>query len=117
MRLVCGSVSGLMASMFPSPLMTIASFDDDLENELDTNNNDSVKVNPKTTPEYYLKFFPLTKEKMDISHNKIIEALYSLGNIYREDFQDYKNSIAVDVKDTFSWSDGTKLRQNNYKFD
>ena len=73
---------------------TIASFDDDLEGELDSNNNDSIKVNEKTTPEYYLKFFPLTKEKMDKSHNKIIEALYALGNIYREDFQDYKNSIS-----------------------
>jgi hypothetical protein len=30
---------------------------------------------------------------MDKSHNNIIEALYALGNIYREDFQDYKNSI------------------------
>jgi tetratricopeptide (TPR) repeat protein len=72
---------------------TIASFDEDLEGELDSNKNDSIKVNEKTTPEYYLKFFPLTKEKMDKSHNKIIEALYALGNIYREDFQDYKNSI------------------------
>ncbi|MEJ6736852.1 MAG: hypothetical protein QNK84_07425 [Flavobacteriales bacterium] len=72
---------------------TIASFDEDLENELDSNSNDSVKINKKTTPEYYLQFFPLTKEKMDKSHNNIIEALYALGNIYREDFQDYKNSI------------------------
>jgi len=72
---------------------TIASFDDELENELDTNSNDSSKVNEKTDPEYYLQFFPLTKEKMDQSHHNIIEALYALGNIYREDFQDYKNSI------------------------
>ena len=73
---------------------TIASFDEELEDELDSNSNDSSKVNKKTTPEYYLQFFPLTKEKMDKSHNNIIEALYALGNIYREDFQDYKNSIA-----------------------
>tara|TARA_B100000809_G_scaffold256877_1_gene297501 strand:+ start:1696 stop:4167 length:2472 start_codon:yes stop_codon:yes gene_type:complete len=73
---------------------TIASFDEELEDELDSNSNDSKKVNKKTTPEYYLQFFPLTKEKMDKSHNNIIEALYALGNIYREDFQDYKNSIA-----------------------
>jgi len=72
---------------------TIASFDDDLEGDLDTNSNDSIKVNEKTTPEYYLKFIPLTQEKMDISHNNIIEALYALGNIYREDFQDYNNAI------------------------
>jgi hypothetical protein len=29
---------------------------------------------------------------MNASHNKIIEALYALGNLYREDFQDYKNA-------------------------
>lgn len=69
---------------------TIATFEDDLTGELDSNSNDS--VNEKTTPEYYLKFIPLTKEKMDKSHNNIIEALYALGNIYREDFQDYKNA-------------------------
>jgi len=72
---------------------TIASFDDELDGELDSLSNDSNKVNEKTTPEYYLKFIPLTPEKMNVSHNKIIEALYALGNIYREDFQDYKNSI------------------------
>lgn len=72
---------------------TIASFDEELEDELDSNSNDSNKVNEKTTSEYYLQFIPLTPEKMSVSHNKIIEALYALGNIYREDFQDYKNSI------------------------
>jgi len=52
------------------------------------------KIDAKTTPEYYLQFIPLTDEKMVASHNKIIEALYALGNIYKEDFQDYPNSIA-----------------------
>ncbi len=74
---------------------TIASFEDELEDESDSTKSDSTntKINKKTTPEYYLKYIPLTEKKMNISHNKIIEALYSLGNIYREDFQDYKNSI------------------------
>lgn len=76
-----------------SDKQTLANFDEELEDELDSNNNDSVKVNKKTTPEYYLKFIPLTPEKMNVSHNKIIEALYALGNIYREDFKDYDNSI------------------------
>ena len=73
---------------------TIASFDDDLEDETDTAGTDSTITNKKTTPEYYLQYIPLTDEKMNISHNKIIEALYALGNIYREDFQDYKNSTS-----------------------
>ncbi len=74
---------------------TVASFEDDTEDEIDTNSSDSIKVqtNEKTTPEYYLQSIPLTDKEMNISHNKVIEALYALGNIYREDFQDYKNSI------------------------
>jgi len=65
--------------------------EDDLEN--DSISEDSVVVNPKTTPEYYLKFLPLSDSTMNISHNKIIEALYAQGNIYREDFNDYPLSI------------------------
>jgi hypothetical protein len=79
---------------------TIATFEDDPTNELDTLNMDSstVKIDEKTTPEYYLQFIPLTAQSMNTSHNKIIEALYALGNIYREDFKDYKKS-------TFSFKD------------
>jgi tetratricopeptide (TPR) repeat protein len=71
---------------------SVASFDDELVEKKDTNTNDSIVINEKTTPEYYLQFIPLTEAKMSISHNKIIEALYALGNIYREDFQNYKYS-------------------------
>ena len=73
---------------------TIATFDEEEPDGLNANSNDSTKTNKKTTPEYYLQFFPLTPEKMSLSHNKIIEALYALGNIYKEDFQDYKKSIS-----------------------
>lgn len=64
-------------------------------NENDTSKTDTsgTKVNEKTTPEYYMKFLPLTETKMKASHNKIIEALFALGNIYKEDFQDYPHSI------------------------
>ncbi|NQX97336.1 MAG: hypothetical protein HRT73_05570 [Flavobacteriales bacterium] len=74
---------------------TIAFFEEELENENDSSSIDSTKVlvNEKTTAEYYLQYIPLTEEKMNVSHNKIIESLYALGNIYREDFQDYKNSV------------------------
>lgn len=74
---------------------TVASFEDDIVDDLDSASNDGLKpkVNEKTTPEYYLQYIPLTDKKMNLSHNKVIEALYALGNIYREDFQDYKNSI------------------------
>ncbi|MGB0887664.1 MAG: tetratricopeptide repeat protein [Vicingaceae bacterium] len=71
---------------------TTASFDDEPTEDGDSTTTDSVKINEKTTPEYYLQFIPLNDKDMNISHNKVIEALYALGNIYREDFQDYKNS-------------------------
>ena len=77
---------------------TVANFDDDdLTETTDSAKTDSskIKINEKTTPEYYLQYVPLTAEKMNTSHNKIIEALYAIGNIYREDFEDYKNSTAA----------------------
>ncbi|MDT8412729.1 MAG: tetratricopeptide repeat protein [Vicingaceae bacterium] len=69
--------------------------DESLANENDTSKTDTsgTKVNEKTTPEYYLQFLPLTETKMIASHNKIIEALFALGNIYKEDFQDYPHSV------------------------
>lgn len=72
---------------------TVASFEDDFASS-DTAVTDSTgkKINPKTTEEYYLKFLPLTDSAMSVSHNKVIEAMYAAGNIYREDFKDYKNA-------------------------
>jgi tetratricopeptide (TPR) repeat protein len=69
----------------------IASFDD--EEVPDSLKTDSVVINEKTNPDYYLQFIPLTDEKLAISHNKIIESLYALGNLYREDFEDYPYAI------------------------
>lgn len=69
---------------------SVASFDAANEDEslaTDTGTNEL------TNPNYYLKFFPLTDEKIETSNNKIIEALYAIGNIYREDFTDYPRSI------------------------
>jgi tetratricopeptide (TPR) repeat protein len=73
---------------------TVATFDDDLGLETDSVKTDSTGkvINEKTTPEYYMQFIPTTPEKISVSHNRIIEALYAQGNIYREDFEDYKNA-------------------------
>lgn len=72
---------------------TIATFDDDFFGS-DSAQTDSTgaKINPKTTEEYYLKQLPMNDSTMNLSHNKIIEALYIMGNLYREDFQDYKHA-------------------------
>lgn len=72
---------------------SIATFDDELAvSDSATTDSTGTVINPKTTEAYYLKFLPLTDSTLTASHNKIIEALYKLGNIYREDFQDYKQA-------------------------
>ncbi|MGE0561894.1 MAG: hypothetical protein AB7O47_08770 [Flavobacteriales bacterium] len=69
-------------------------FDEDLNTVgNDSITSDSIVINEKTDPDYYLQFLPLDETKMNVSHNKIIEALYALGNIYREDFMDYEQSV------------------------
>lgn len=72
---------------------TTVAFDEDFTTSSDSLPSDSIVENPKLTSEYYLKFLPLDEKKMDNSHNKIIEALYAQGNIYREDFTDYPLAI------------------------
>lgn len=62
------------------------------EEDPDSVSTDSIVVNKKTDPDYYIQFIPSGDKEMDISTNKIIEAYYALGNIYREDFEDYKNA-------------------------
>ena len=74
---------------------TTNSFNSTIENDSLADNKDSsnVKINEKTDPSYYEQSLPFSDEKMNISHNKIIEALYAIGNIYREDFEDYSNAV------------------------
>ena len=38
--------------------------------------------------EFYLKQLPMTDSAMKVSHNKIIESLFQIGVIYKEDFED-----------------------------
>lgn len=71
---------------------SVANFDEE-EEVLDSTLADSAVTNEKTNPDYYLQFIPANEKEMDVSTNKIIEALYALGNIYREDFEDYPNAI------------------------
>lgn len=75
-----------------SDKQTVLNFEEE-ENLNDSTANDSVPENPKLTPEYYLKSLPNSEEQLNASHNMIIEAFYNLGNIYREDFQDYPRAL------------------------
>ncbi|MGC9470938.1 MAG: tetratricopeptide repeat protein [Bacteroidales bacterium] len=43
--------------------------------------------------EYYLKDLPLTDSLMQISHRRLMEALYGAGQTYREFFNDYPRAI------------------------
>ena len=61
---------------------------DELE-EQDT----SASANNTKSRDYYQKQIPLTPEKLSGSHNKIIEALYDLGLVYKERLQDNYKAI------------------------
>ena len=43
--------------------------------------------------DYYLRNIPLTEEDLQASHRRIQDALFNMGVIYRDDFQDYERSI------------------------
>jgi tetratricopeptide (TPR) repeat protein len=51
------------------------------------------RITDNKSREYYLQDVPLTDSMMKESHNKIKEALYNLGKIYMDDFNDYDKSI------------------------
>ncbi|MFN6037150.1 MAG: tetratricopeptide repeat protein, partial [Bacteroidota bacterium] len=71
------------------------------------------KDNDKTKPEYYLKQLPLTKEKIEKSDEKILEAYYLLGSIYREALNNHEKAISSfdEMNKRFS---GNKYEANTY---
>lgn len=71
---------------------TVATFDENAPVDSTKLDSTGQAINPKTTPEYYMAAIPMTDSTMNRSHNLIIEALYAMGNLYREDFQDYKRA-------------------------
>lgn len=65
----------------------IASSGSEEQDLVELEEKDTAKANLKDR-NHYLKNIPLDKEKMNKSHNKIIEAYYELGLVYREQFED-----------------------------
>lgn len=64
----------------------------DLTSETDKKNTvEQANITP-TKQQYYANI-PLSKEKLTKSHEKIIDALYGCGNIYREQLYNYPASI------------------------
>ncbi len=54
---------------------------------------EEVKINDRTTKEYYLQDIPNSDSLMAISHDKIRDALFNAGNIFKTEFNDYERSI------------------------
>ncbi len=50
------------------------------------------KVLSNKTREYYLQNIPLNDSMLEISHNRIKEALFNAGVIYKNDLRDYKEA-------------------------
>ena len=65
------------------------------DEEFFSDSGDSTKgsSNPMNR-EFYTKDIPDTPEKLQASTDRIITAYYNLGNIYREQMEDYQNAIA-----------------------
>lgn len=64
--------------------------------ESDTTGADSLagpKVTDNKSREYYLQDVPLNDSLMEISNEKIMDALFSAGNIYMDKFKDYDRAI------------------------
>ncbi|MDR1666306.1 MAG: tetratricopeptide repeat protein [Bacteroidales bacterium] len=59
-----------------------------------TEAEEQLKVSDTNSQNYYLQFLPLGDSAMDASHRKIREALYNLGYIYSNDFNEYALAAA-----------------------
>ncbi len=51
------------------------------------------KIQDNKSPDYYMKNIPLTDSAMEISHNRLKEALFNMGIIYDEELNDQNNAI------------------------
>lgn len=67
---------------------TVSNFDNNSNEELLTDQS----IDPEKTEEFYLKDLPFDEQAMKLSNDKIKESLYELGIIYRDNFQNLKQS-------------------------
>jgi tetratricopeptide (TPR) repeat protein len=77
-----------------SDKQTISFGDEDLEASSDSTMNDSVMIAEKNPMqrEYYLKDLPFTDSALAISNNKILEAYFKAGKVYKDGLSDYEKS-------------------------
>lgn len=62
------------------------------EGESDTLSDGTVLSRDPTDRTTYLQFIPTTPEMLEASHNRIIDALYTCGTIYKDELSEYKLS-------------------------
>ncbi len=55
--------------------------------------NSEIRVDDPLEREFYLQDVPTTEEEMTESHQRIKEALYNAGRIFKQDFENYEHSI------------------------
>lgn len=56
---------------------------------------DNLGTSDVKSREYYLKDLPVNDSLLKISDTKIADALYNIGRIYKDDFNDFKRSITT----------------------
>ena len=68
-------------------------FDDDFAFETLEDEDTTAGANDLKNPNYYLKNVPTNEEKLNRSHNRIIEAYYDLALVYKERLEDNEKAI------------------------
>lgn len=68
-------------------------YDFDEEEVEDSTSNAAPRITDNKSRQYYLQDIPLTDSALNISHEKIISALFNIGSIYKDKFSDYKKAI------------------------
>ncbi len=75
---------------------TIAENTDEIDSaEAKQNAKDTANVAKGSDEEKLLAGLPLTPEKMEKSNNKLIEAYYAMGTVYKDDLQSYHKAIVA----------------------
>ncbi len=67
---------------------------DDFDEDMHPDSVDGrARVTNVKSRDYYLQDIPLTDSLMEVSHNKILNALYQMGRIYKDSFENFKFAI------------------------
>lgn len=76
---------------------SIVDFDDEIAEEGENQEGGTTKSKKANNKDrnYYLQDIPLTDSAMNLSHEKIQNALFNMGRVYKDRFNDYPKAIAA----------------------